>query len=323
MKNAYPIIALVAAAVVAWTPSYGADQSYPNAPIRFVVPFTAGSSTDLIARAVGSSITQETGRAVVVENRPGANGFIGATTVARAPADGYTVFITTNTTHAANQSLFKQLPYDPVKDFTPLSGLAKGSLVMVANPALAAKDIAGVIAAAKADPTKLSYAYGTSSSQIASEMLKSMTGIQLTPIPYKSNPPALQDLMGGEVQTMMADIPTALPLIKADKVRALAVSSKTRSRLLPDVPTLDEAGVKGYELTYWFAAYGPANLAPGIQERLNALIVSALRKESVQKTLESAGLDPFPTSPAELARFQASETGKWAAIIKSAHIEPQ
>ncbi|WP_232338297.1 Bug family tripartite tricarboxylate transporter substrate binding protein [Bordetella flabilis] len=288
-----------------------------------MVPFTAGSSTDLIARAVGSSITQETGQAVVVENRPGANGFIGATAVARAPADGYTVFITTNTTHAANQSLFKQLPYDPVKDFTPLSGLAKGSLVMVVNPNLATKDVAGVIAAAKTDPGKLSYAYGTSSSQIASEMLKSMTGIQITPIPYKSNPPALQDLMGGEVQTMMADIPTALPLIKADKLRALAVSSKTRSSLLPDVPTLDEAGVKGYELTYWFAAYAPANLAPAIQNRLNALIVSALRKESVLKTLESAGLDPFPTTPADLAHFQASETEKWAAIIKAAGIERQ
>jgi tripartite-type tricarboxylate transporter receptor subunit TctC len=322
MKYAYSIIAL-AAAVGAWAPSHAADSSYPDRPIRFVVPFTAGSSTDLIARAVGSSITQDTGQAVVVENRPGANGFIGATTVARAPADGYTVFVTTNTTHAANQSLFKQLPYDAVKDFTPLSGLAKGSLVMVVNPNLDAKDIGGVIAAAKANPAKLSYAYGTSSSQVASEMLKSMAGIQITPIPYKSNPPALQDLMGGEVQTMMADIPTALPLIKADKVRALAVSSKTRSRLLPDVPTLDEAGVKGYELTYWFAAYAPANLPPAIENRLNALIVGALRKESVRKTLDSAGLDPFPTTPTELAQFQASETGKWAAIIKAAGIERQ
>jgi tripartite-type tricarboxylate transporter receptor subunit TctC len=322
MKIASSILAL-AAAVVAWTPSYGADQSYPDRPIRFVVPFTAGSSTDLIARAIGSSITQETGQAVVVENRPGANGFIGASTVARAPADGYTVFITTNTTHAANQSLFKQLPYDPVKDFSPLSGLAKGSLVMVVNANVAAKDANGFIAAAKADPGKISYAYGTSSSQIAAEMLKSMTGTQLTPIPYKSNPPALQDLMGGEVQMMMADIPTALPLIKANKLRALAVSSKTRSKLLPDVPTLDEVGVKGYELTYWFAAYGPANLAPDVQSRLNVLVTSALRKESVQKILESAGLDPFPTTPAELADFQASETRKWAGIIKSARIEPQ
>ncbi|OZI61804.1 Bug family tripartite tricarboxylate transporter substrate binding protein [Bordetella genomosp. 11] len=321
MKIANSILVLTAA-LFAWTPSYGAD-TYPDRPIRFVVPFTAGSSTDLIARAVGSSITQETGQAVVVENRPGANGFIGASTVARAPADGYTVFITTNTTQAANQWLFKQLPYDPVKDFSPLSGLAKGSLVMVVNSNVSAKDANGFIAAAKADPGKISYAYGTSSSQIASEMLKSMTGIQLTPIPYKSNPPALQDLMGGEVQMMMADIPTALPLIKANKLRALAVSSKTRSRLLPDVPTMDEVGVKGYELTYWFAAYGPANLAPAVQNRLNALIISALRKGSVQQTLQSAGLDPFPTTPAELADFQASETRKWGEIIKAAHIEAQ
>lgn len=321
MKIASSILTL-AAAVAAWTPSYGAD-AYPDQPIRFVVPFTAGSSTDLIARAIGSSITQDTGQAVVVENRPGANGFIGASAVARAPADGYTVFVTTNTTQAANQSLFKHLPYDPVKDFSPLSGLAKGSLVMVVNSNVPAKDAPAFIADAKTDPGKISYAYGTSSSQIASEMLKSMTGVQLTPIPYKSNPPALQDLMGGEVQMMMADIPTALPLIKASKLRALAVSSKARSRLLPEVPTIDEVGVKGYELTYWFAAYGPANLAPAVQNRLNALIVSALGKSAVQQTLESSGLDPFPTTPAELAAFQASETQKWAGIIKAAHIEPQ
>lgn len=322
MKIVTTILAFTAAAF-AWTPSHGANEQYPDRPIRFVVPFTAGSSTDLLARAIGSSIAQETGQAVVVENRPGANGFIGATTVARSPADGYTVFITTNTTHAANQALFKQLPYHPVKDFSPLTGLAKGSLVMVVNASAAARDARSFIAVAKADPGGISYAYGTSSSQIAAEMLKSMTGIELTPIPYKSNPPALQDLMGGEVQMMMADIPTALPLIKANKLRALAVSSKTRSRLLPDVPTLDEVGVSGYELTYWFAAYGPAHLAPEVQSRLNDLMLSALRKESVQRTLESAGLAPFPTSPAQLAEFQASETRKWAGIIEAAHIPPQ
>lgn len=322
MKFFYPILAF-AAALAASAPSYGADPTFPDRPLRFVVPFTAGSSTDLIARSIGNSIAQQTDQAVVIENKPGANGFIGATSVARAAPDGYTVFITTNTTHAANQSLFKHLPYDPVKDFTPLTGLAKGSLALVVNPSFAAKDVAELIAAAKAKPEEIAYAYGTSSSQVASELLKSMTGIELTPIPYKSNPPALQDLMGGEVQMMMADIPTALPLIKADKLRALAVSSMKRSKLLPDTPTLDEQGIKGYELTYWFAAYAPAGVDPAVRDRLNDLITQALRNPGVQQTLESTGLDPFPTTPSELGEFQKNETRKWAEIIRSAQIEPQ
>ncbi|TXI80322.1 MULTISPECIES: Bug family tripartite tricarboxylate transporter substrate binding protein [unclassified Cupriavidus] len=304
-------------------PFLTAAAEFPRKPLRFVVPFTAGSSTDLIARAVGNSIARETGEAVVVDNKPGANGFIGALAVAKAAPDGYTVFITTNTTHAANQSLFRKLPYDPVRDFTPLTGLAKGSLVMVVSPASSAKDVHALIADAKAAPGKLAYASGTSSSQVASELLKSMTGIDVTPIAYKSNPPALQDLMGGQVQMMMADIPTALPLIKGGKLRALAVSSRARSKLLPDTPTLDEAGVKGYELTYWFAAYAPAQIPAAIQERLNQLITSALRTAEVQQILDNGGLAPYPTTPAELSRFQASETLKWAEIIKTAKMEQQ
>lgn len=300
-----------------------ARADYPDRPIRFVVPFTSGSSTDLLARAIGNSITQETRQPVVVDNKPGASGFIGAQEVVRAQADGYTIFITTNTTHAANQFLFKKLPYDPVKDFTPLTGIAKGSLVMVVPLADRSATLQDFVATARKKPGALSFASGTSSSRIASELLKSMSGIDVVNVPYKSNPPALQDLIGGQVHMMMADMPTVLPLIKSGKVRPLAVSSKSRSALLPDVPTVDESGVKGYELTYWFAAYAPAGLPPAVQSRITSLISTALRQESLKGILATGGLDAFATTPQELAAFQAAESRKWSAVIKSANIQPE
>jgi len=294
---------------------------YPDKPIRFVVPFVAGSSTDLLARAIGQGITQQTQQAVIVDNRAGANSFLGAQEVARAQADGYTVLITTNSTHAANEHLFKKLPYDPVKDFTPLTALAKGSLVMVVNTHGPYKSVADLTAAAKRAPGKLSFASGTSSSRVASELYKTMAGVDIVNIPYKSNPPALQDLIGGQLDMMMADTPTALPLITTGKLRPLAVSSRTRSSLVPEVPTMQEAGVKGYEMSYWFAAYGPANLPPSIQARLHDLIVNAVKQKPVQDLYAAGGLDTYVTTPAELAAFQASESKKWAQIIRAANIE--
>ncbi|MDN8618191.1 Bug family tripartite tricarboxylate transporter substrate binding protein [Variovorax ginsengisoli] len=294
---------------------------YPDKPIRFVVPFSAGSSTDLLARAIGIGITRQTQQPVVVENRAGANSFLGAQEVARSPGDGYTVLITTNSTHAANEHLFKKLPYDPVKDFTPLTALSKGDLVMVVDPQGPYKSVADLTAAAKKGPGKLSFGSGTSSSRVASELYKSMAGVFITNIPYKSNPPGLQDLIGGQLDMMMADTPTALPLIKTGRLRPLAVSGKTRSALAPDVPTMDEAGVKGYEMSYWFAAYAPANLPPAIQTRLNELIINAVKQKAVQDLYAAGGLETYVTTPAGLAAFQAAESKKWAQVIRAANIE--
>jgi tripartite-type tricarboxylate transporter receptor subunit TctC len=294
---------------------------YPDKPIRFVVPFVAGSSTDLLARAIGVGVTQQTQQPVVVENRAGANSFLGAQEVARSPGDGYTVLITTNSTHAANEHLFKKLPYDPVKDFTPLTGLSKGNLMMVVNPQGPYKTVADLTAAAKKSPGKLSFGSGTSSSRVASELYKSMAGVYITNIPYKSNPPGLQDLIGGQLDMMMADTPTALPLIKAGRLRPLAVSGKSRSALAPEVPTMDEAGVRGYEMSYWFAAYAPAKLPPAIQARLNELIVNAVKQKPVQDLYAAGGLETYVTTPAELAAFQAAESKKWAQVIRAANIE--
>ncbi|HXF46989.1 MAG TPA: tripartite tricarboxylate transporter substrate binding protein [Burkholderiaceae bacterium] len=300
-----------------------AAQTYPTKPITFVVPFAAGSATDQLARALGQPIAAETGQSVIVDNKPGANGFLGAQAVAKAAPDGYTVFITTNTTHAANEHLFKKLPYDPVKDFAPVTGLAKGAQIMVVNPSLPYKTVAEFIAAAKKEPGKIAFGSGSSSSRIAGELLQQMAGIQLLHVPYKSNPLAITDLLGGQIQMMITDMATGMPQVKAGKLRALGVSSAKRSSLAPEVPTIAEAGVPGYEMGFWFAAYVPANTPPAVVKRLNDLLHKALAAAPAKALFEQTGFEPFPTTPEELARFQAAESRKWKEIIQRAGIEPE
>jgi tripartite-type tricarboxylate transporter receptor subunit TctC len=298
-------------------------QSYPARPISFVVPFAAGSATDQLARALGQAVNAETGQAVIVDNKPGASGFIGAQQVAKAAPDGYTVFITTNTTHAANQHLYKKLPYDPVKDFAPVTGLAKGAQIMVVGAAKPYKSVADFIAAAKKDPGKLSFGSGSSSSRIAGELLQQMADIQLLHIPYKSNPLAVTDLLGGQIDMMITDMATGLPQVKAGKLRALGVSTLKRSPIAPDVPTISEAGVKGYETSFWFAAYLPAKTPQPVVQRLHELLVHAVGGAGAKSLFESTGFEAFTTTPEELATFQLAESQKWQRIIKQAGIEPE
>jgi tripartite-type tricarboxylate transporter receptor subunit TctC len=317
---------IFAAVACALAPAFAAPtqaQTYPAKPITFVVPFAAGSATDQLARALGQSINTETGQSVVVDNKPGANGFIGAQAVAKAAPDGYTVFITTNTTHAANEHLFKKLPYDPVKDFAPVTGLAKGAQIMVVNPSLPYKTVGEFIAAAKKEPGKLTFGSGSSSSRIAGELLQQMAGIQLLHVPYKSNPLAITDLLGGQIHMMITDMATGMPQVKAGKLRALGVSSLKRSSLAPDVPTIAEAGVPGYEMGFWFAAYVPAGTPPAVVKRLNELLHKALTSAPAKSLFEQTGFEAFPTAPEELAQFQLAESRKWQAIIKKAGIEPE
>jgi len=298
-------------------------QSFPGKSITFVVPFAAGSATDQLARALGQSVNADTKQSIVVDNKPGASGFIGAQAVAKAAPDGYTVFITTNTTHAANEHLYKKLPYDPVKDFAPVTGLAKGGQIMVVNPNLPYKTVAEFIAAAKKDPGKISFGSGSSSSRIAGELLQQMAGIDLLHVPYKSNPLAITDLLGGQINMMITDMATGMPQVKGGKLRALGVSSLKRSSLAPDVPTISEAGVKGYEMGFWFAAYVPAGTPPAVVKRLNELLVKATASAGVKSLFESTGFEAFTTTPEELAKFQAAESQKWQSIIKKAGIQPE
>ncbi len=315
--------ALAAAAFAALALPAGARAEFPDKPIRFVVPFAAGSATDQLARAIGQAMSVEAKVSVVVDDKPGANGFIAAGDVAKASPDGYTVLITTNTTHAANEHLYKKLPYDPVKDFAPLSALGRGGQIMVVNPQLPVKTVGEFIALAKKQPGKLSFGSGSSSSRIAGELFQQMAHVELLHVPYKSNPLAVTDLLGNQIQMMITDTATGLPQVKSGKLRALGVSGKARSPLAPDVPTIDEAGVKGYEMSYWFAAYAPAGTPPAVVGRLNALLVKAAHSETAATFYQATGTEVFTGSPAELAKFQAQESAKWGRIIKAANIQPE
>ena len=300
-----------------------AHADYPEKQFTFVVPFAAGSATDQLARSLGQEVTRITKQAVIVDNKPGASGFIGDEAVKKAPPDGYTVFITTNTTHAANEHLFKKIPYDPVKDYLPVTGLGKGGQIMIVNLNTPAKSVAEFIALAKSQPGKISFGSGSSSSRVAGEMFQQLAGVELLHVPYKSNPLAINDLLGGQINMMITDTATGLPQVKGGKVRALAVSTSKRSPLTPELPTIDEAGVKGYDMGFWFAAYVPANTPPAVVNKLHDVLVEATKGAAMQNFYSTTGTDPFTTTPAELGKFQVAESEKWKTIIKKAGIEPE
>jgi len=317
MKLRSILVLALAMSSAAWA------QDFPAKPITFVVPFAAGSATDQLARALGQSITEDTKQAVVVDDKPGANGFLAAQHVAKAHADGYTVLITTNTTHAANEHLYKSLPYDPIKDFEPVTLLGKGGQIMIVNPKVPAKTVAEFIALAKKEPGKLTFGSGSSSSRIAGELLQQMAHIQILHVPYKSNPTALTDVVGGQLDMMITDSATGLPQVKAGKVRALGVTGRKRMALAPEIPTIDEAGVKGYEMGYWFAAYVPAKTPPAVVKRLHELLVKATASTSAKQFYDFTGTERATSSPEELGQFQRAESQKWGRIIKEANIQPE
>jgi tripartite-type tricarboxylate transporter receptor subunit TctC len=315
--------AALALTALAALPLHAQAQAWPAKPITFIVPFAAGSATDQLARALGQSITVDTKQAVVVDNKAGASGMLAAQSVARAAPDGYTVLITTNTTHAANEHLYKKLPYDPVKDFVPVTGLGKGGQVMVVNVNSPYKTVADVLAAAKQQPGKLSFGSGSSSSRVAGELFKQMAHVDLLHVPYKSNPLAITDLLGGQIDLMITDTSTGVPQVKAGKLRALGISTAQRSPLLPEVPTIDEAGVKGYDMGYWFAAYVPAGTPAAVVQRLRDLLVVGTGSAAAKSFFDGSGSVPFTTTSDGLAAFQATETRKWGKVIQAAGIEPE
>jgi tripartite-type tricarboxylate transporter receptor subunit TctC len=312
---------LIIAGLLASTSALAAE--YPDKPIVFVVPFAAGSATDVLARVLGQEIAVESKQKVVVDDKPGASGIIGAQAVAKAAPDGYTAFITTNTTHAANQHLYKQLPYDAVNDFAPVAALAKGYQILVVNPRVPAKKVGDLVAWAKKNPGKLTYGEGSSSARVAVELFQQMTGARLVHVPYKGNPLAITDLIGGHIDMMIVDIPTGLPQVQAGKITGIAVTSRERLPLLPEVPSVAESGIKGYEMSYWFAAYLPAKTPPAVVRRLNELLVKAVGSDAAKAFFAKSALTAFTTSSEELAKFQASETEKWGRIIKAAGIQPE
>lgn len=298
-------------------------ETFPARPIKVIVPFAAASATDVLAREIGARLSTAWGQPVVVDNRPGASGMIAAAAAAKAPADGYTLFFTSNTTQAANPSLFRKLPYDPEKDFAPVSTLAVAANLLVVRPELGLSSVRELIRMAREQPGRLSFAHGSSLSRLNGEMLRSMAGIDIVPVPYKSNPQGVTDLLGGQVQLMFTDSVTALPHVKAGKLKALGITSGRRSALMPDVPTIAEAGVPGYELTGWLAVFAPAGTPEAVLGKTHAEIQRILELPAVRERILQMGLDPWTGSRAELGAMVRAEIPKWARIVKEAGIQPE
>ncbi len=313
----------VGIALAATFGTVSAQDRYPSQSIKFVVPFAAGSATDTLARLLGHRVTAALGQNVVIENIAGGSGVIAAQNVIRSAPDGHTVFITSNTTHASNQSLLKKVPYDAIADFEPISKLGTITLALVGHPSVPANDVKSLIAYAKANPGKLSFGSGSTSSRIAGELLKTLAGIDMLHVPYKSNPQVVTDLLGGQISLFFGDVSTSLPPVRAGKLKGFAVSSLTRSSLAPDLPTLNEAGIPGYDLTAWFAAFVPAKTPKPVVDKLNAALREALADKDVAAKLLAAGIEPTASSPDELKAFVMSETRKWAKIVADAKIEPE
>src|SRR5712691_3817379 len=283
-------------------------QTYPNKPITLIVPFGAGSGTDTISRIVAHYLSIALKQSVVVETRPGANGAIAAAYVARSAPDGYTLFMSTNSPHSAAPFLTRNIAYDPVKDFAPVSRVGSFTLLLVVHPDVPAKSVAELIAYAKANPGKLTFASGNTSGIVAGETLKHWAGLDILHVPYKTVPPALNDVLAGRVSMMFTDLTTGLPHIKANSLRALAVTRKVRSKLFPDVPSLHEAGVTDFEMDSWAALFAPANTPPEIVALINTELRRIIDDPGVKARIAGIGFEAFSSTPDELGDFVRSSS---------------
>ena len=298
--------------------AYAQPQAWPSKPIRYVVPFAAGGSTDIMGRTIAEKLSVALGQPVVVENRPGAGGGLGAAEVAKATPDGYTIMGGTISTHAINASLYKDLPYDPVKDFVAITLIARVPNMLVVNNDVKAKDVAELIKLMKANPGKWNFASaGNGTSQhLSGELFKGMAGVEMQHIPYKGSPPALTDVMGGSVSMTFDNITTAWPLAKAGKLRALAVTTAKRSPVAPEVPTLAESGLPGYEVGSWQGVFAPAGVPPAIVARLNTEIVKIINMPDVQKKIIDLGAEPVGDTAEQFGAFVKTEVVKWGDVVK-------
>ena len=294
-------------------------QSYPNRTIRLVVPFPAAGTTDILARAAAQKLTEAFGQSVVVDNRPGAAGNIGADLVAKSAPDGYTLLMGTVGTHAINPSLYSKMPYDHVKDFVPVVLVAGVPNVLVVNPALPVNSVADLIKLAKDKPGQINFASSGSGTSIhlSGELFRTMAGVDITHVPYKGSSPALIDLIGGQVQIMFDNLPSALPQIKAGKLRAIAVTSLKRAPVLPDVPTISESGLPGFEASSWFGVLAPAGTPAPIVARINAEVNKWLQSAEAREKLLSQGAEAAGGSPEQFANHIRAESEKWAKVVKA------
>lgn len=294
---------------------------YPAKPITLVASFAG--MTDQMGRVLGEAINAKTGLSVVVDTKAGASGIIAAEYVLKSPPDGYVLFHTTNTTHAANQSLFKSLPYDYIRDFIPVTGVLQGSLMLVVSAESPAKTVADLTDMARKQPGKLSFGWGASAVRVAVELYRQMASLEFVSVPYKTNAQAVVDLIGGRLDFMALDALTAGPQIASGRMRALAVTGERRMAAYPNVPTMQESGLPGYTMTFWQGIYAPKGTPDAVVKRAAALLNEAIKSPQAQKFMATVSVDPFPISGDELMKFQQAEAVKWRAIVAAAGIQPE
>jgi len=312
-------LALIAAALLALVPFAAHSQAFPAKPVKLVIPFPPGGSLDNIGRLLAQKISESWGQPVVVENRPGAGGNVGADAVAKSPADGYTVVMGALSTHAVNPSLYPKMPYDAVKDFAPISNVAITPNVLTVNAGLPVNSLKELIAYAKAHPGKVNFGSGSNGSagHLAGELFKVETGTDVAHIPFKGGAPATQALVAGDTQFMFDNLANAMAQLKGGRIKALAVTTAQRSKLAPDLPTMAEAGMPGFDISTWFGILAPAGTPPETIAKWNAELVKALNAPDVREKMLAQGAEPAPSTPAEFAAFIARERDKYARIIKA------
>lgn len=298
-------------------------QTYPTQAVTLVVPFAAGSGTDAVARTVAHKLGERLKQPVVIDNKPGANAQVAAQFVAKAKADGYTLFMTTNTSHSANPALYKDLRYDPVKDFTPVARVGELPFALAVHPSVPARSLQELIDYSKANPGKLSYATPNSTSLVAMETIKRIAGIDIAQIPYKSSPQAMTDLVGGQVQVYVADLGSGMAMLKSDKIRTLGITTARESKILPGVPPVG-ATVKGFDLTSWNGIFGPAGMPKDIVDKLNAELQVVLAEKDTQDKLGQLGFEVWPSkTPEEFAQYVRDQLAHWGTLIRQAGVRPE
>lgn len=314
--------AIAASALLACAAGANAASAYPDRPVRMIVPFTPGGGTDLVARMIAQKLGENLGQPVVVDNRPAVDGVVGTEIAARSQPDGYTL-LQVSTSHAINVALGRKLPYDTLKDFAPIAHTANQQLILVVNPGLPVRSVKELIALGRAKPDALNYGSSSNATALPTELFKAMTGIQAQHIPYKGSPPMLADLIAGQIQMSIAAAISAIPQVKSGKLRVLAIGDSRRSSEMPDLPTIAEAGVPGYQATIWSGLLAPAGTPAPIIERLNREVVKAVRAPDFRAKLLELGAESVGSTAAEWGAFLRNEIDKWQKIAKRANMRAE
>ncbi len=318
-RNMKTLLRTLACGTLALSALIAGAAEYPSRPIRFVVPYATGGTTDILARIVGPKLTQAWRQQVVVDNRGGANGNIGSDIVAKATPDGYTILLGTSGSNAVNPSLYTRMPYDAKRDLALIAMVASTANILVANPRFAGNSIQDVIAMAKQNPGKVTYGSAGVGSvlHLSGELLKTITGVNMTHVPYKGTGPSLVDLMGGQIDVVFANLPAVVPMVQAGQLKGIAVTTATRAAALPQIPTMIEGGVRGYDVSSWFAVFVPARTPKPIVNKINAEVVKILKTPDTQRRLVELGAEPMFKTPEEGNRFFHDEIEKWAKVVKA------